>query len=82
MGVVNTSTSRGHNFCIRSSFGALGTSSERSIRGVHISNGPINTNRDLLDAAKKKKCRLGPQNDPESLGPEKCRKTTKMETVI
>jgi hypothetical protein len=30
MGVVDTSTSQGRNFCIRSSFGALYTSLERS----------------------------------------------------
>jgi hypothetical protein len=55
MGVVDTSTSRGHNFCIRSLFEALNIPSKRSSRGLHIKNG-------LVD----RKCHLGPQNGPRS----------------
>jgi hypothetical protein len=36
MGVVDTSTSQGCNFCIRSLFGALNSSLERSIREIQI----------------------------------------------
>jgi hypothetical protein len=59
MGVVDTSTSPRRNLFIRSLFGAFNTSSERSIQEVK------------LLPQKSKKRRLGPQNDPESLGLEK-----------
>jgi hypothetical protein len=36
MGVVDTSTSQGSNFCIQSSFRAHDSSLERSIRGLHM----------------------------------------------
>jgi hypothetical protein len=36
MGVVDTSTSQGRNFCIRSPFGALNSSLEISIREIQL----------------------------------------------
>jgi hypothetical protein len=36
MGVVDTSTSHGRNFCIRSPFGVFDTPLERYIRGLQL----------------------------------------------
>ena len=63
MGVVDMSTSRGHNFCIRSLFGVLDTQLERSNREERFFTSP------KLKYPKKR--RLGPQNGPRSLEPKK-----------
>jgi hypothetical protein len=71
MGVVDTSTFQGHNFCIRSSFGALDTSSKRSSQGVHISFGLDYASAQFLGIVVPKKRCLRPQNGLGSSGPEK-----------
>jgi hypothetical protein len=73
MGVVDTSTSRGRNFCIRSPFGALDTSLERSIRGLQLLTVNIKSRMThiFFGGLMPKKRRLGPQNGSGSSGPEK-----------
>jgi hypothetical protein len=70
MGVVDMSTSQGRNFCIRSLFGALDSSLERSIRGIQLLG---EKHRSTIHVAPRflKKHRLGPQNGSGSSGPEK-----------
>jgi hypothetical protein len=70
-GVVDTSTSRGRNFCIRSPFGALDTLLKKYSQGVHISLNLSCAFSYMLNVVEPKKRHLGPQNDPGSLGPEK-----------
>ena len=70
MGVVDMSTSQGRNFCIRSPFGAFNISLERSIQEIQIL-GEQHWSMILVSPCFLKKHRLGPQNDPESLEPEK-----------
>jgi hypothetical protein len=71
MRVVDTSTSRGHNFCIQSSFGVLDTPLERYNRERRFSICPGQCLWQSLGPQIPKKRRLGPQNDPGSLEPEK-----------
>jgi hypothetical protein len=70
MGIVDTSTSKGCNFCIRSPFGVLDTPLEISIRGLQLL---CEQHQNLFHVAPHfpKKRRLGPQNGSRSLGPEK-----------
>jgi hypothetical protein len=70
LGVVDMSTSRGHNFCIRSLFGAFYTLFERSIQGVHIFF-IESTSSYMIGVLSPKKIHLGPQNGPESSGLKK-----------
>jgi hypothetical protein len=65
MGVVDTSTSQGRNFCIRSPFRALESSFERSIREIKILG---EKHQSMIHVAPRflKKHRLGPQNGPGS----------------
>ena len=67
MGVVDTSTSRGRKFL----YGALYTMLERHSQGLHIMFGLASTSNYMLHVVEPKKRRLGPQNDPKSLGLEK-----------
>jgi hypothetical protein len=71
MGVVDTSTSQERNFCIRSQFGVLVTLLERYSQGVHIIFILVFSFGYMIGDYDPKKHRLGPQNDLESLGPEK-----------
>jgi hypothetical protein len=65
MGVVDTSTSQGRNFGIRSPFGAHDSSLERSIREIQLLG---EQHRSMIHVAPRflKKHRLGPQNGPGS----------------
>jgi hypothetical protein len=71
MGVVDTSTSRGRKFCIRSSFGVHTRSLERSSQRKHISCNLLSAIGDMLGIKEPKKIRLGPQKGLGNLGPEK-----------
>jgi hypothetical protein len=70
MGVVDTLTSQGCNFCIQSLFGALNTPLEISIRGIQLL---CEKHRTLFHFGPHfpKKCCLGTQNDSGSSRPEK-----------
>jgi hypothetical protein len=70
MWLVDTSTSRGCNFCIQYPFGALGIPLEMCRRELHIMNGPLHVYGYQLGAYVPKKHQLGTQNGPESLGLE------------
>jgi hypothetical protein len=71
MGVVDTSTSRGRNFCIRTMFGVLDTPLESSNRQERVLTSPRHSLWQSLGPRIPKKRRLGPQNGPGSLEPEK-----------
>ena len=70
MRVVDTSTSQGCSFCIRSLFGALDTLSERSMQGLQLL---CEQHLTLFHVAPRfpKKSHLGSQNGFKSLGLEK-----------
>jgi hypothetical protein len=71
MWLVDTSSSLGCNFCIESPFGALSTSSERSIQELDIIFDLLSIFIYMLGTTAPKKHYLGPQNGPRRLGPEK-----------
>jgi hypothetical protein len=71
MGVVDTSTSQGHKFCIQSLFGALDTPLKRSNQGVHIMFGLTSAFRYMIVIVSPKEHCLGPQNALGNLGPKK-----------
>jgi hypothetical protein len=52
-------------------FGVFYISLERSIRGVHIFFEQYHAYGICLGVVVPRKCHLGPQNNPESLGPKK-----------
>jgi len=68
--LVDTSTSREHNFCIRTPFKVHDSPLERSIRGEQLLTGPRYAMATLGPRIAKKR-HLGPQNGLGSWGPEK-----------
>ena len=76
--LVDTSTTRGPNFCIRYLFRVLGNPLESFSWEVHILIGPGHAYGYHLGGYIAKRHRLGLQNDPESLGPKNYEKTAKL----
>jgi hypothetical protein len=74
MGVVDTSTFRGHKFFIQSSFGVLDTPLESSNREEIILTCPHSWIWNPHGPQIPQKLRLGTQNGPKSLEPETLQK--------